>query len=241
LAGRAAFSWIFGACAVALVVALPFTGVGRLHASDGRLWVAAVTAAAALAAIAALPRVAERLPAGAAVCGAAAGFALALLGWSVDAPRHVAAPGTTPARLDVAGAADGTGIRISNADAARLLATHGIPAADVQSYVLSFYGPIDAETLQPGTTFLRYSAKPTGAGRFLTTKRFTDARTAQLALHLSWFNTAVCKARVKVLKPTLVLVGAIAFGEPGVKQYVILEPDAFSFGGGSAYSSAACS
>jgi hypothetical protein len=233
--------WTLAAALVALAAAAPFTHIGRLHASQGRFWLALAAAAVAPGALALAVWATDRFAVAVAPCVVVAGVALALFAWSANPPqRHAAPPDPVPAQLDVASAADGDGVQISNADVAKLLATHGIPQQDVESYVLSFYGPIDAETLQPGMTFLRYGAQATGAGRFLTKKTFTDSRTAQLALHLSWFNTAVCKAPVKVLKRTLVLVGAIAFGEPGVKQYVILEPDAFSFGTGSAYSSAAC-
>jgi len=226
----------FAATVAALAAAAPFTHIGRLHASEGRFWVAVVAAALAPGALAAAAMFTKALVPAAVV----AGLALALFAWAANPQQQRAAASPAPRPLDAVAAADNGGVQISNADAGRLLTTHGIPAGDVESYVLSFYGPIDAETLRPGQTFLRYSAAPTGQGRFLTTTHFKSSTVAQLALHLSWFNTATCLAPVRVTKRTLVLVGDVAFGEPGVKQYVILQPDAFSFGHGSAYSSAAC-
>lgn len=226
----------FAATVAALAAAAPFTHIGRLHAGEARFWVAVGTAALAPAALAAAAAFANAIVPAALV----AGLALALFAWAANPPQRQKDPVATPAPLDVANAAAGDGVEISNADAGRLLATHGIPRADVESYVLSFYGPIDAETLRAGQTFLRYSSASTGQGRFLTTTHFTSSTVAQLALHLSWFNKATCLARVRVTKRTLVLVGDVAFGKPGVKQYVILEPDAFSFGHGSAYTSTVC-
>jgi hypothetical protein len=89
-------------------------------------------------------------------------------------------------------------------------------------------------------TLWRYGAHATGAGRFLTATKFTSATETQAALHLPYTNTATCRAPVKVTKRTLVLDGYIAFGKPGVRQIVILDPSAFSFGHGSAYTAATC-
>jgi hypothetical protein len=226
----------FAATIAALAAAAPFTHIGRLHATEGRFWIAVAAAAIAPAALAGAAMFARALVPAA----LAAGLALALFAWAANPPQHHAVAAPAPSQLDIAGAASGNGIEISNADAGRLLATHGIPGADVESYVLSFYGPIDAETLQPGMTFWRYSSYATGQGRFLTTSRFSSNTVAQLALHLSWTNRATCRAPVHVTKRTVVLVGYVAFGEPGVKQYVILEPDAFAFGHGSAYTATKC-
>lgn len=231
----------FAASLVALAGAAPFTHLGRLHAGDGRLWIAVAAAALAPAALAGAAWACTAWRFDGLVAGAlVAGLSLAVFAWAANPPQHHAVAASAPTQLDIAGAAAGNGIEISNADAGRLLATHGIPGADVESYVLSFYGPIDAETLQPGMTFWRYSSYATGQGRFLTTSRFSSTTVAQLALHLSWTNRATCRAPVHVTKRTVVLVGSVAFGEPGVKQYVILEPDAFAFGHGSAYTATKC-
>lgn len=226
---------------VALAVVGPFTHLGRLDSGDGRLWVAAIAAALVpgMLAVAAWSASAREFT-GVVLSVLVAGFALAIFAWASNPPIHhpVAAPTLTG--LDVAEAADDSGIQISNADAGHLLETHGIPQADVESYVLSFYGPIDAETLPAGTKVWRYGAQATGAGRFVTTTNFTSATETQAALHLPYWNTATCKAPVTVTKRTLVLDGYIAFGKPGVRQIVILDPSAFSFSHGSAYSSATC-
>lgn len=236
--------WAFVAAVasvVALALAAPFTHIGRLESGDGRLWVAALAAALVpgMLAVAAWSGAARQFT-GVVLSLLVAGFALAVFAWAANPPVHHTVVAVAPAGLDVAEAADDTGVQISNADAGRLLATHGIPRSDVESYVLSFYGPIDAETLAKGTKVWRYGAQATGSGRFVTTTSFPSPTETQLALHLPYWNTAVCKAPVTVTKNTLVLDGAIAFGKPGERQIVILDPSAFSFGHGSAYSSTPC-
>jgi hypothetical protein len=229
------------ASVVALAVAAPFTHIGRLDSSDGRLWVAAIAAALVpgMLAVAAWSASAKEFT-GVVLSVLVAGFALAIFAWAANPPIHATIAVVAPKGLDVAEAADDTGVQISYADAGHLLATHGIPGSDVESYVLSFYGPIDAETLAKGTKVWRYGAQAEGSGRFVTATNFPNPTETQLALHLPYWNTAVCKAPVTVTKRTLVLDGAIAFGKPGERQIVILDPSAFSFGHGSAYSSTPC-
>lgn len=171
-----------------------------------------------------------------------AGIAIVVFAWAAN-PASPTTTTTTaakaaPVSLDVS--KTGPGVTISGADAARLLRAHGLTAADAQSYVESFYGPIAAETVGQGRLFLRYAATAGRSGRFITTTRFHTPGIARLALHLPWTNTAACLQRVRVKRRTLVLVGAVAFGKPGVQQFVVLDPKAFSFSHGLPVARGAC-
>lgn len=160
---------------------------------------------------------------GAAVVG---GGAIVVFTWAANPPSP-AATTTTAVAVVVKPDPLGAGALISRPAAAKLLQTHGLPAGDV----LSFAGPIAVETLQPGRTLLRYSARAQGSGRFLTTSRFGSPARARVALHLPWANTAACRQTVRVVRRTLVLVGGVAFGKPGVLQYDALEQKNLAFGG----------
>jgi hypothetical protein len=169
----------------------------------------------------------------AAISGA---VAIVVFTWAANPSSPSTTTTTTTVAVVVQTDPLGAGAVVSRATAAKLLRAHGLPASDV----LSFSGPIAAETLRPPRTLLRYTSHPTGTGRFLTTTRFLRPGVAQSALHLPWTNTAACRQDVQVKHRTLVLVGAIAFGKPGVLQYEILEPQAFEFGIGKALSKRLC-
>lgn len=173
--------------------------------------------------------------------GFAAGLAIIAFAWAANPPD----PGTkavaakpVAAAFDVA--ARGPGVQISPVTARRLLRAHGISRSTALSYVASFRGPIEVQTVQKNAVFARYAATAATRGRFLTSERFAGPRLARLALHLPWENTAACLQRVSAKRRTLVLKGEIAQGKSGVIQLLMPDQDAFTFSKGRAYTKIPC-
>jgi hypothetical protein len=134
----------------------------------------------------------------------------------------------------------GSGVAIGPQGATQALKSNGVSAATATAFIQAFSGRLVIQTVRPGFRFVRYSPTKSSQGRFLTLARFANPQGAIRGLHLPWANSAVCRETVVVRRPTLVLVGGIAGGRPGLKQFLILDPHAFSFGKGGSYSRVAC-
>lgn len=168
-----------------------------------------------------------------------AGAAIVIFTWAANPPSPPTPPKVVPATLGVAPA--GSGVGVSGATARRLLLAHGVAPLEANRDVASFAGQISVQTEPKGGVLLRYESRAKKQkGRLLTIASLAGPRLARYALHLPWGNTAWCLQRVRATKRTLVLVGQIADGKPGVLQYLALDPGAFAFGPGKAYSSAPC-
>jgi hypothetical protein len=172
-----------------------------------------------------------------------AALAIVAFAWAANPPKaSPTKPQRVPSPLQaIEPSTYGSGVSIGPRDATRALEKGGVGAATAAAFIQSFSGPLVVETVRPGSRFMRYGPRKTSDGRFLTLANFADPQRAIRGLHLPWSNSAVCRQVVAVRRPTLVLVGGIAGGRPGLRQFLILDPHAFSFGKGTAYSHVACS
>jgi RHS repeat-associated protein len=122
---------------------------------------------------------------------------------------------------------------ITKAEARGLIraAMPGIGRKKLNSFINSFKGPITARRVPAGESFLRYSSRAEGSGRFLTKQTFAAPDVAVQGLNLGgpFGNTARFVQLVVARKETVVLEGRIAGSATRSLQTLVLNPRAFAF------------
>jgi hypothetical protein len=109
-----------------------------------------------------------------------------------------------------------------------LLEGYGFDEEEARSFVASFAGTIDFVPLHPGRTLQRYHSG-NRIGRFLTDAVYWTQRAARRGLALPDKNLGETRQRVKVIAPTMALVGRIRDGMGGVTQFFVLRPSCLEY------------